>query len=137
MPIQQVTQTKIVSDLTGAEERTETEPQAVKISRNGGKPVTWYLTTAEATALDAALAGEPGKLWRLLSGAQGKPGAKRSQASGGSSGSSDGTTKLPDGRTVPSTEFKDWARANGHKVSERGRNPAETLAAYVAAHPAA
>lgn len=29
---------------------------------------------------------------------------------------------------------RDWARSNGHTVSDRGRVPAEVLAAYEAAH---
>lgn len=136
MPIKQVTQSEITSDLTGATELTRDDPQTVKLTRNG-KSATWYLTGWEAAALDAALAGEPGKLWKLLSGAQGKSSGKGRQHSAAGSGSSDGTTKLPDGRTVPSSELREWAAAHGHKVSERGRQPGETLAAYVSAHPAA
>ena len=31
-------------------------------------------------------------------------------------------------------EVRDWARSNGHEVSDRGRVPAEVIAAFEAAH---
>ena len=49
-------------------------------------------------------------------------------------------TKAASGRSSASagkrdvSEVREWARANGHKVSERGRLSAEILAAYDKAH---
>ncbi|GAA4890994.1 Lsr2 family protein [Tessaracoccus lubricantis] len=37
-------------------------------------------------------------------------------------------------RKVSNTDVRDWARANGYKVSDRGRISAEIVAAYEAAN---
>lgn len=35
--------------------------------------------------------------------------------------------------SIPSTEIRQWARANGYEVNSRGRLPADLIAAYEAA----
>ncbi|MBE7325515.1 Lsr2 family protein [Nocardioides sp. Y6] len=54
--------------------------------------------------------------------------ARRGGAGGGSRRSSGG------GSGVDTKAVREWARANGHEVSERGRVPASVIAAYEAAH---
>lgn len=71
------------------------------------------LSDENAAALREALAGYIGA-GRRVSGARRQP--KRS-------------TLGPSSR-----EVRDWARSNGHEVSDRGRVPAELMAAYAAAH---
>lgn len=55
--------------------------------------------------------------------------ARRVGTSGGSSSSSSRSSKRRD-----LSKVRDWATANGFKVSERGRVPARVLEAYDAAH---
>jgi hypothetical protein len=52
----------------------------------------------------------------------GSSGGRRSSASGGSAG---GTS---------AREIREWARANGHEVPDRGRIPAEVRSAYESAN---
>jgi hypothetical protein len=60
---------------------------------------------------------------RRVSGRSGRPAPRRtSSGAGAPAGKSDAAA------------VRVWARANGHTVSERGRIPAEILAAYEAAH---
>ena len=40
------------------------------------------------------------------------------------------------GTTTDATAVREWAKANGHKVGEKGRISAEVRAAYEAANPA-
>lgn len=63
-----------------------------------------------------------------------KTGGRSSSSGGRSSGgrgrrSSGGSTSSGDAGAI-----RDWAKANGHPVSERGRISAEVKAAYEAAH---
>lgn len=44
------------------------------------------------------------------------------------------SSRRPAGDGPSPTELRDWAKANGHTVSERGRISAEVRAAYAAAH---
>jgi hypothetical protein len=74
------------------------------------------LNEANATALREALAGYVGHA-RKVSGARGA--RKKSGAAAGG----------PSAR-----ELRDWARSNGHEVSDRGRVPAEVREAFDAAH---
>ncbi|GAA2734868.1 Lsr2 family protein [Pedococcus aerophilus] len=76
------------------------------------------LTTANATALREALAPYVGHGRR--SGGRRSSGAKSAPRSTG------GKKDL--------TDVREWARNNGHKVSERGRISAEVQAAYDKAH---
>ncbi|MGN0065602.1 MAG: Lsr2 family protein [Nocardioides sp.] len=43
-------------------------------------------------------------------------------------------TKKASGSGVDTKAVREWARANGHEVSDRGRVPAELVAAYEAAN---
>jgi hypothetical protein len=76
------------------------------------------LNDAHAAQLREALSGYVGHA-RKVTGA--RRGTRRSS---GSSGSTGGDTKA----------IREWARANGHEVSDRGRISAEIQEAYAAAH---
>ncbi|NMR20339.1 Lsr2 family protein [Cellulomonas fimi] len=56
----------------------------------------------------------------------GRSGARQARGSGGSARRSSGSSDA--------TAIREWARANGHNVSERGRISADVKAAYEAAH---
>lgn len=45
-----------------------------------------------------------------------------------------GTRKSSSSSGVDTKAVREWARANGHEVSDRGRVPAQLVAAYEAAH---
>lgn len=75
------------------------------------------LSAANAAALRDALAAYVGHGRRVSGG-----GSRRSSSSRRSSGSSEARA------------IREWARANGHKVPDRGRVSAEVKAAYDAAH---
>ncbi len=65
----------------------------------------------------------------------GRGGAAPAQRRGGgrsSRSSSDGSSGSGGKERVQA--IRDWARENGHKVSERGRLPGAVVAAYEAAH---
>lgn len=59
---------------------------------------------------------------RVGTGASPKPGARRRGAGRHSNGSNDVTA------------IREWARANGHEIGDRGRIPAAIIAAYEAAN---
>jgi hypothetical protein len=59
--------------------------------------------------------------------ARGSVGQSRRSADSASSGTSSGNKR-------DSQAVREWAQANGHKVSDRGRIPASVLKAYEAAH---
>lgn len=75
------------------------------------------LSAANAAALRAALAGYVGHA-RKVSSSSRRSSARRSSGTSGSS----------DARVI-----REWARANGHKVPDRGRVSSEVKAAYDAA----
>ncbi|MGF6821789.1 hypothetical protein M2317_000675 [Microbacterium sp. ZKA21] len=56
------------------------------------------------------------------------------RSSVGSAARSGSTRKRTAGRNPETTAIREWANANGHKVSERGRIPESVLTAYRAAH---
>ncbi|MDQ1620824.1 MAG: hypothetical protein QOE19_3393 [Actinomycetota bacterium] len=74
------------------------------------------LSTANAAKLRDSFAPYVGTARRI----GGRAGRARSRRSGGA-----------DNRT---SEIREWARANGHKVNERGRIAADVVAAYDQAH---
>jgi hypothetical protein len=76
------------------------------------------LSAANAATLREALAGYVG-VARKVTGARRRSGGRR--ASNASAGAS-------------TSDVRDWARANGYTVSERGRVSAEIQSAYAAAH---
>ena len=76
------------------------------------------LSTKNATAFRDSLAQYVGTARKVGSRSSGR-GAGRRRASGG------------DNRTA---QIREWARANGHKVNERGRIPATIIEAYDKAH---
>lgn len=45
-----------------------------------------------------------------------------------------GARRSSGGSGVDTKAVREWARANGHEVSDRGRVPAQLVAAYEAAH---
>lgn len=73
------------------------------------------LNDGNAEALRSALAGYVGHARKVTGGR--RTATRRSAA----------------GRT-DTKAVREWARANGHEVSERGRVPADIVAAYEAAH---
>jgi len=44
-----------------------------------------------------------------------------------------GSTR-PSGRSIDRTAVREWAKANGHEVSDRGRIPGDVMEAYEAAN---
>jgi hypothetical protein len=74
------------------------------------------LSSKNAAKLRDALAGYVGAARRVGS----RTGRRRGRARSAGNGSA--------------REVREWARANGHKVSDRGRVPAEVIEAYRAAH---
>ncbi|AQX16349.1 hypothetical protein BCR15_13320 [Tessaracoccus lapidicaptus] len=45
-----------------------------------------------------------------------------------------GAARKPASRKTDNNAVREWARENGRKVSDRGRIPADVIAAYEAAH---
>lgn len=82
------------------------------------------LTADNATALRDALAPYIGAARSVSS---------RGSGSSGAGGSSGGRKRRRSGQQ-DYTAIREWAKANGHQVSERGRVPASVLDAYEAAH---
>lgn len=79
------------------------------------------LSAANATELRDALARYVGHGRRLGGG----------RSAGRSAGRGASRRRGGDTRTA---EIREWARANGHKVNERGRVPASIVEAYEQAH---
>ena len=79
------------------------------------------LSAANASALREAFARYVGHARKVGSRA----------AAGRSTGRATGRRRGGDTRTA---EIREWARANGHAVNERGRIPGAVLAAYEKAH---
>lgn len=77
------------------------------------------LSTKNAGKLRDALAGYLGAARRV-----GPRNTGRRRGRPHSSGGNNGTAR----------EMREWARANGHQVSDRGRVPGEVMEAYRAAH---
>lgn len=82
------------------------------------------LSTANAAKLRDALAGYVGHARRAGSSSSRRSGSRRS-----SSRRSVGSDGGPSAR-----EIREWARANGYNLSDRGRVSSEVRAAYDAAH---
>ncbi|MFE7844266.1 Lsr2 family protein [Microbacterium sp. NPDC057407] len=82
------------------------------------------LTADNAVALRDALAPYIGAARSVSS---------RSAATSGGGASSSGRKRRRSGQQ-DYTAIREWAKANGHQVSERGRVPASVLEAYEAAH---
>ncbi|GGD13990.1 histone-like nucleoid-structuring protein Lsr2 [Nocardioides daphniae] len=76
------------------------------------------LTDANAQKLRDALSGYVGHARKVTGSKRGSARKNSGSAAGG-----------PDTKAV-----REWARANGHEVSERGRVPASVIAAYEAAN---
>lgn len=68
------------------------------------------------------------------SGSGGSRGSGRQSRSSGASGGSGGTGRRSGSSSGDATAIREWARENGHEVSERGRISAEVRKAYEAAH---
>lgn len=81
------------------------------------------LSAANAAALREAFASWVGHARRV--GGRGRSTTRRS---GGGSASGGGSSRSSN----ESGAIREWARANGHTVNERGRIPAEIKAAYEA-----
>ena len=64
---------------------------------------------------------------RYARGGGASSGRPRRSADSASSGASGGSKRDPQA-------IREWAQANGHKVSDRGRIPASVVEAYEAAH---
>lgn len=76
------------------------------------------LSDDNAAKLRDALAGYVGHARKVTNARRGGSGARKS--SGGSG--------------VDTKAVREWAKSNGHEVSERGRIPASVIEAYEAAH---
>jgi len=77
------------------------------------------LSDQNATAFREAMAQYVGTARRVGGRSGGRGGGARRRSGGG------------DNRTA---QIREWARANGHKVNERGRIPASIVEAYDSAH---
>ncbi|MFJ9315428.1 Lsr2 family protein [Pimelobacter simplex] len=80
------------------------------------------LNDKNANALREALAAYVGHARKVGRGAGGGGGAKRGRAAASANGG------------ASAKEVREWARANGHDVPERGRIPSDVREAYDAAH---
>ncbi len=78
------------------------------------------LTSAHATDLRDAFGSWVGHARKVGGRATGRSAVRGRRTSSGATGDA--------------TAIREWARANGHDVSERGRISAEVRAAYAAAH---
>jgi hypothetical protein len=85
------------------------------------------LTADHASELRDSLSRWVGHARKTGSGSRGGGRQQR----GGSTGRRSGSGSSPSG---DATAIREWARANGHEVSERGRISAEVRSAYEAAH---
>ena len=61
----------------------------------------------------------------------------RGGRSGGATASGGGSRAATFGTTSDANAVREWAKANGHKVGEKGRIAADVRAAYEAANPKA
>jgi hypothetical protein len=107
----------LVDDLDGSE-ATET----VSFGLDGAS-YEIDLNDANAAQLRDALAGFVGHARKV--GAAPRRGGRKSTSSASAASSADGPS---------AKEIRDWARANGHDVPERGRVSAEVREAYDQAH---
>lgn len=99
----------LVDDIDGSE-----ATQTVSFSLDGSA-YEIDLNDDNAAALREAFAGYVGHARKVT-------GARRA------------TRKASAGSGVDTKAVREWARANGHEVSERGRVPADLIAAYQAAN---
>ena len=117
-----VTTTSLVDDLDGSQ-----ASESVTFALDGAS-YEIDLSDSNADKLRDALAGYVANA-RRVDGARRGPGRPRTAK----------VAKVARGaRTAPDREqtaaIREWARANGHEVSERGRLSASVLAAFEAAH---
>ncbi|UMG93888.1 Lsr2 family protein [Nocardioides sp. TF02-7] len=61
-------------------------------------------------------------------------GGRRGRGAGRSGGSAGSGSSGASGGGASAREIREWARANGHEVPDRGRIPAEVRSAYESAH---
>lgn len=123
----------MLSHLTNVQESGEGAEITFSVD---GKSGSFDVTNTEAAAFLAFAEGDETALYKMLTkrGTVGKSG--NAATSSTSHRAAAGQIKLPDNRTVPSDDFRAWATANNFSTSQRGRQPGETLAAYISAHPA-
>lgn len=108
----QRTLTTLVDDFDNTQ-----EAEVTRVLNLDGKTVRLDLTAANSARLDAAVA-------EFL--AAGSPVRSTKVTSGQRAGRRDPADRLR------IAEIRDWARSNGHTVADRGRLPAEVIAAYEA-----
>lgn len=107
---------QLVDDIDGALLEAG-EGETVHFSLNGAA-YEIDLTTAHADELRDALAPYMKAGRRTTASGSGRAGSPRRRASG----------------RADTAAIREWAKANGHKVSERGRISADVMAAYNAAN---
>lgn len=121
----------ITSDLTGKSVTYPTEaeaPKPVKITLNG-KSGQIDLAADELAALEALIStGDAAELRKLISPAVAVtvPGRTRTRRGGGTSSGKSASPEL--------SKIREWGRANGFEVPDRGRLPKTLTDAYSAAH---
>lgn len=123
----------ITSDLTGRSITYQSDtdaPKEVKLSLNG-KSGTIDLPADELAALETLIAsGDASELRKLITDSSTVPStSKRVRKPGTSSGAAPAKSASPELEKV-----REWGKANGFKVSDRGRIGKELTAAYSAAH---
>ncbi|RJK96054.1 histone-like nucleoid-structuring protein Lsr2 [Vallicoccus soli] len=87
------------------------------------------LSTANAEKLREALSLYVGSARRIGGRTGGGARQRRSSSGGGAPSSGGGAARSGDTAAI-----REWARENGHEVSERGRIPSAVREAYEAAH---
>ena len=92
----------------------------------------------DLTAENAAQLRESFSRWvghgRKVGSGSGSGGSRGSGRQSRGSGGSGGTSRRSGSSSGDATAIREWARENGHEVSERGRISAEVRKAYEAAH---
>lgn len=119
----------ITSDLTGKSVTYPTEaeaPKPAKITLNG-KSGQIDLAADELAALETLIStGDAAELRKLISPAVPVPGRTRTRRGGGTSSGKSASPEL--------AKIREWGRANGFEVPDRGRLPKTLSDAYNAAH---
>lgn len=103
---------------TAAPDDAESSELAVQAAPEAGEPVV--LEPQQVPATDAA-AKTPARRARKLSSGKGRP--KKAAAPRGSNPAAQGTS-----------EIREWARANGFEIGDRGAIPGRIRSAYAVAH---
>lgn len=112
----------VIDDYDGSELPEHTPPERYLLN---GRVYDLYLSTESKKAVDTFLAN-------LLDGAEevkerGAPQTRRRRGTGS------GSVSIREGFTIH--DLREWAKANGHEVSDNRRAPSKVIEAFNEAHP--